>query len=208
MTRAITFPETLRWVLLSGTLGVAMAACGGGEHAPRSADVPAVTPAYNAQTGRLEQLAADRSGDGKIDTWAFMDGVRLQRIEIDRDGDGRPDRWEHYEEVPAADARAAESPVRLVRVEESSGSDGAISRREFYEAGVLQRVEEDTNLTGRASKWEYYSQGALARVDLDLAGRGTPDQRLFYGPTGDVQRVERDADGDGRFEPVATPSAP
>ena len=160
---------------------------------------PAVTPSYNPSTGRLEQLTADRNGDGKVDTWAFMDGVRLERVEIDRDADGRPDRWEHYEESPGDTASGG---VRLTQAEERPVPDGIVTRREFYTAGVLERVEEDTTASGRANKWEFYTSGVLARVELDLAGRGTPDQRLVYGPSGDVERIERDADGDGQFEPV------
>jgi hypothetical protein len=165
-----------------------------------TAVAPAVTPSYNASTGRLEQLTADRNADGKIDTWAFMDGVRLQRIEIDRDADGRPDRWEHYEDAPPG--QDAPGGVRLTTVEERHAPEGIVTRREFYTGGVLERVEEDTSDSGRINKWEFYTGGVLARVELDLAGRGTADQRLLYGPTGEVERVERDPDGDGRFEPA------
>jgi hypothetical protein len=184
--------------LLAGfiALGVACAPAS----TPDNAAASAVTPTYNTATGRLEQLTVDRNGDGKVDTWAFMDGVRLQRIEIDRDADGRPDRWEHYEQAPAGDP--SPGGVRLTHVEERTAPEGIVTRREFYAAGALERVEEDTNESGRTNKWEFYTGGVLARIELDLTGRGTADQRLLYGPSGEVERIERDADGDGQFEPA------
>ena len=192
--------RNLLWIALI----ISVAACGSGTQpeGTGAAAAPAVTPTYNHNTGKLEQLAADRSGDGKVDTWAYMDGVRLQRIEIDRDADGRPDRFEHYEEGPAdAPDTKATGGARLTRVEEGT-ADGTIVRREFYSNGLIERVEEDTELTGRVSKWEFYTSGVLARVDLDLTGRGTPTQRLIYSPSGEVVQVESDPDGDGRFEPA------
>ncbi len=62
-----------------------------------------VTPIYSAKTGKLEELTLDRNGDGRVDTWALMDGVHLRSIQIDRHGTGKPDRWEYYTEgTPAA----------------------------------------------------------------------------------------------------------
>jgi hypothetical protein len=160
-----------------------------------------VTPVYNQQTGRLEQLVSDRNGDGKIDTRAYMDGVRLKHIEIDLDGDERPDRWEFY--APPSSGRAAGVPAvgaMIDRAEEAAGSDGRITRREFYVNGVIERVEEDTDLDGRPDKWEFYEAGALARVDLDLRGQGFADRRLVYRADGSFGHVEEDPDGDGRFQ--------
>jgi hypothetical protein len=174
----------------------------------RSVDRPAAaggaTPIYNERTGALEQLVSDRDGDGKIDTRAFMDGVRLKHIEIDRNGDGAPDRWEFY--TAAAATGAAGQPAAttvLSHIEEAGAFDTRITRREFYRNGALHRVEEDTDLDGRPDKWEIYEAGILARIDLDLVGKGVASQRLVYGPGGNVERVETDPDGDGHFEPVA-----
>jgi hypothetical protein len=79
--------------------------------------------------------------------------------------------------------------------------DWVVTRREFYEDGVLQRAEEDTNADGRMNRWEEHAGGRLVQMDLDLTGRGTPDRRLVYGPGG-TRRIEIDPDGDGVFEPV------
>jgi len=165
------------------------------------------TPIYNKETGRLEQLVSDKDGDGKIDTWAFMDGVRLKHIEIDRNGDGKVDRWEFYVAAPGA-ALQGVTPTSLTvidHVDEANGPDEKITRREFFANGVVRRVEEDTDADGHTDKWEHYETGVLARVELDLHGKGVPTQRLIYAANGSVTRVETDPEGDGVFEPVAVP---
>jgi hypothetical protein len=149
------------------------------------------TPVYNRQTGKLEQLTSDRDGDGKIDTWASMDGTRVTMIETDRNGDGRPDRREYYHPDPAG-AGDAQAQNVIDRAEETNGPDARVTRREFYVHGVLQRVEDDTDADGRVDKWEFYTGGRLERVELDLAGTGAANRRLFYGANGEVIRVEGD----------------
>lgn len=156
-----------------------------------------VSPVYNQETGKLEQLVSDRNGDGKLDTRAFMDGAVLKHIEIDRDNNEQPDRWEYYDKGDKAGA-----PI-IRNADEANGPDNRITRREFYESGVIKRVIDDTNFDGRPDKWETYEGGTLARIDLDLVGRGFASQRLIYNATGDVTRVETDPDGDGVFVPVS-----
>jgi hypothetical protein len=161
------------------------------------------TPVYNKQTGLLEELISDRDGDGKPDTRAFMAGTLVRSVEIDLDGDGQPDRWEYYKAAPAGQA----GPASVIdRAEESGDRDRRITRREFYQDGVLVRIEEDTDRDGRPDKWEYFEGDVLTRVELDLDGRGRPDRRLIYGADGNVVRVEADPDGDGTFEPI--PASP
>lgn len=159
-----------------------------------------VTPVYNQETGKLEQLMSDRDGDGRAETRAFMSGTAVERIEIDRNGDGAPDRWEYYAK-PAVPNQPGATPV-VERIEETNGSDKRITRREFYSRGAIQRVEDDTDGDGRPDKWEWYEAGELARVELDLVGKGYPSQRLVYGAGGNVVRVETDPDGDGHFVTV------
>ena len=159
------------------------------------------TPVYNKATGALEQLQSDRDGDGKIDTRAFMDGVRLKHIEIDRNADGKTDRWEFY----TGSAVGAGAPAVLSHVEEAGAYDTRITRREFYQSGAVVRVEEDIDLDGRMDKWEFFDAGILTRVELDLVGKGYPSQRLIYRRDGNVDRTETDPDGDGKFEPVVVP---
>lgn len=168
-----------------------------------------VTPIYSAKTGKLEELTLDRNGDGRVDTWALMDGVHLRSIQIDRHGTGKPDRWEYYTEgTPAAGSSpsagaAFDRKTVIVRADEANGPDRtAVTRREFYTDGVLTRVEEDTDFDGRVDKWETYTLGVLTRMDLDISGRGRPDRRLIYRPDGSFDHVEADVKGDGHFVPA------
>jgi len=156
-----------------------------------------ILPVYNPQSGRLEQLASDRNGDGKPDTRAFMDGPLVKYIEIDRNGDEVADRVEYY----------LASPNIIDHAEESAAIDRRITRREFYTDGVIRRVVDDVNGDGRPDKWELYDNGTLARVDLDLLGKGFASRRLVYAATGDVIRIETDPEGDGVFAPVAAGAA-
>ncbi len=177
-------------IALAGALLVA-AGCQSQPAAGQSA--VAVQSIYSKETGRLEQMTVDTNADGKADTIASLDGTRLNSIAIDRDHDGRADRWEYY--APAGPGQGAISNpadrwALRIRAEESNRPDGAITRWEFYEHGVIQRVEEDTDLDRRVDKWEFYANAVLARVDLDLAGKGQPDRRLVYSPDGNVDRVE------------------
>jgi hypothetical protein len=170
-----------------------------------------LTPLYNQETGRLEQLTSDRNNDAKIDTWAYMNGGRLERVEIDRDADGNPDRIEFYETRPAGPGERNSDLERAVitRAEESSGSGDQIVvvRREFFEEGVLQRVEEDTNGDGVPNRWETYEGGSLTRMDLDPRGEGFVSRRLHYGRRG-IERIEDDPDGDGVFTPREVAATP
>ena len=157
-----------------------------------------VTPVYNKQTGVLEELVADRKGDGRVDMRARMTGARVNSVEIDRNRDGRPDRWEYYE--AAGGVQKTGAPSVLARAEEANGPDAKVTRWEYYEHGLIRRVEEDTDADGRVDKWEQYDHGSLVQMDLDLAGRGFPDRRLIYRADGSLDRAETDAAGDGRFK--------
>jgi hypothetical protein len=179
-----------------------LGACAGASAPPADDSTKAV---YNQTTGRLEQIVSDRNRDGQPDTWAHMSGTLVERIEIDRNSDGSPDRWEHYAVIPTGTSvrSSADGRTIITHAEEANGPDAAITRREFFESGEVARVEEDTDLNGSVDKWEQYRDGMLVHVALDLQGKGFADRRLVYGPSGNVERVEADPDGDGRFEPVA-----
>ena len=182
------------------------AACG----SPQATERPGseqLQPEYD-EAGKLTRLTYDRNGDGKVDAWGFMDGSRVVRVELDENADGTPDSWEYH----SAGAAPAAPPGRLggmdktvERIERATQFDGRVTRREYFDAGVLARAEEDTDSDGKTDKWETYANGSLATLALDTQGRGTPDRRLVYGADGALLRVEADPDGIGTFRALPQP---
>jgi len=195
-------------------VGVAFAACG---RERAEAKAARITPEYDKATGRLKLLKYDSDGDGKPDTFSYMDGARVVRIEIDKDEDGKVERWEHYdanqklEKVGFSrandgteDAWSYLGPDGLIaRIEISTGRDGKVSRIEHYRQGKLASAEEDTDADGKIDKWETYDGDRLASVAFDTVHRGAPDRKLIYSADG-AARLEVDERGDGHF--VAAPT--
>jgi hypothetical protein len=212
-----------RGELFSGALFVALAVAGCQSSTPGTRGNDRVQPKYD-ETGRLTQLTFDRDGDGRIDTWGFMDGARVVRVEVDENGDGKVDRWEYHTGSKgstdskgstgsqagsagsgAAGTKSAEPGVdqTVERIERATRHDGIVSRREYFDSGQLTRVEEDTDGNGKIDKWETYTEGALAVTALDTKGRGTPDRRLIYQLDGTLNRIEVDPSGSGTFQPLS-----
>jgi hypothetical protein len=107
----------------------AFTACG---EAPNAPAADRVRPEYD-KSGKLARLEYDRTGDGKVDTWGYMDGSRVVRVEIDEDGDGKVDRWEYHRPgTSRADPSGAPSdrPDKTVeRIERATRRDGRVNRR-------------------------------------------------------------------------------
>lgn len=183
----------------------------------RSRESAAIAPVYDKVTGKLQLLKYDSNGDGKVDTWSYMDGTRVLRIEIDKDEDGKLDRWEYYDADQKLtktgtsrandgkeDAWSYTGPDGMIaRIDVSTRRDGKITRTEYYEKNVLVRAEEDNDEDGKVDKWETYDDGRLAAVAFDTVHRGTPDRRLIYGADGSA-RLEVDANGTGQFVALKT----
>ncbi len=186
--------------------------CGGPASVAKTVD-----PVYDKATGRLQLLKYDANGNGRPDTFSYMEGARVLRIEIDKDEDGKIDRWEYY----GADAKLervgfsakndghedgwsfAGPDGAVSRVELSTRRDGTVTRTEFYDKAAIARAEEDTDFDGAVDKWETYAAGGrMASVAFDTVHRGTPDRRLLYDEDGSV-RAEEDPDGSAQWQPVA-----
>jgi hypothetical protein len=180
-----------------------------------------ITPVYDPKTGKLQLLKYDSDGDGKVDTWSYMDGARVVRIEIDKDEDGKIDRWESYgpdqklEKIGVSRSNNGRPEAwtyfdangSTLRVEISTRDDGKITRIEHYEHNRLASAEEDVDADGKNDKWETYDGDRLASVAFDTQHRGTPDRRLTYGVDGSA-RLEIDQRGDGHFVPAEEGPAP
>lgn len=179
-----------------------------------------ITPEYDENTGKLRLLKYDSNGNGKIDTWSYMDGARVIRIEIDSDEDGKIDRWEYYdaeqhlEKVGLSragdgkeDAWSFTGPDgSLDHIDVSTRRDGKVNRIERYQQNRLATAEEDDDGDGAIDKWETYDGDRLASVAFDTQHRGTPDRRLVYSADG-AARMEFDVKGDGRFVAASPQSA-
>ena len=172
-----------------------MCGCAG----PRAVAPERLQPEYDQKTGKLRLLKYDSKGDGKIDTWSYMDGPRIVRIEIDKNGDGKIDRWEYYrddrtlEKVGFSRANDGKEDAwsfagpdgAVVRIDVSTRRNGRVDRIEHYEHDALVQAEEDTDGDGAIDKWETYEQSRLASVSYDTTRhRGAPDRRMVYAADG------------------------
>jgi hypothetical protein len=201
-------PVTFFW-LVAG-VACSTAACGSAS-TTAAATKRDVKSEYD-ERGRLTRLTYDRNGDGKIDTWGYMDGSRVVRVEVDENGDGQVDRWEYHTDAPGVSRSMGKPPVgapmnadgdvTLERIDRATKFDGRITRHEYFEHGVLARIEEDTNGDGKIDKWETYSAGTLASMSIDTTSRGTADRRLIYMPDGTLSRIESDPTGTGAWKPL------
>ena len=212
--------KTMRRIVSLGLLALALysAACDRtGDEARKR-----IVPEYDKATGRLQLLKYDSNGDGKVDTWSYMDGPRIVRIEIDKDGDGTVDRWEYYtpdqkiEKIGFSRANDGKEDAwsyagpdgSVVRIDVSAKRDGKVTRIERYEQNHLVAAEEDTDGDGSIDKWETYDGARLASVAFDTEHRGRAGRRLVYLADGSA-RVEVDAHGDGHFVAASgQPSTP
>jgi len=195
-TSSLRFRIRAAGCLAVALISVAPSACQ--DTAARKEAQKRIMPTYDKSTGRLTRLDYDANGNGKHDTWTFMDGARLIRLEADENEDGKVDRWEYYPATTGA-ASLQQPPERIER---ATRLDGQISRREFFEGALMVRVEEDTDGNGATDKWETYTDQGLAVLALDTQGRGKPDRRLVYRPDGSLDRIEVDPSGSGQFQPV------
>jgi len=178
---------------------VGTAACRG--TAPKAGAADRIRPTYDKTSGRLARLEYDSNGDGKVDTWGYMDGMRVVRVEVDEDGDGKIDRWEFHKDIPGAPAGGSVDRT-LEHIERATRHDGKVSRWEYFENGQLARIEEDTDGDGRVDKWEQYTAGTLTVMALDTSHCGRPDRRLIYRADGSLDHIETDRNGSGTFTAI------
>jgi hypothetical protein len=183
---------------LAGLAGLCLGLGACRQGTSRAAAAERIHAAYDQTSGRLKRLEYDANGDGKIDTWGYMDGMRVVRVEVDEDGDGKVDRWEFHK---AAAGGVAPGGVdrSIERIERATRHDGRVSRWEYFENGLLTRVEEDADGDGRVDKWEQYTAGTLTTMSLDTQHTGKPDRRLVYAPDGSLDHIEVDPIGSGHF---------
>jgi antitoxin component YwqK of YwqJK toxin-antitoxin module len=176
-----------RFACVCAALSVGLVAAGCGSATTTEAAAKNDVKSEYDQSGRLTRLTYDRNGDGKIDTWGYMDGARVVRVEVDEDGDGKVDRWEYHKDPS--------SPAEAGRHESSGGStDSAGSHGSNNSAGskgstttdasggdvTLERIDKATKHDGKISRREYFDNGFLTRVEEDTDGDGKIDKWETY----------------------------
>ena len=192
------------------SLGAFAAACGSATSTEAAAKKD-VKSEYG-ESGRLTRLTYDRNGDGKIDTWGYMDGARVVRVEVDENGDGKIDRWEYHSDPKGSAGSTGSSGSDRTKPDggpdASSGSTRYEIRRHGVAPGILRERRPDACRRRHRRRREDRQMGNLHRtaaspcMALDTKGRGTPDRRLIYRADGSFDRIETDPNGTGTWHPL------
>jgi hypothetical protein len=141
--------------------------------------------------GHLLRVVSDRNGDGQAEmVTIFSPGGSAIRAQIDTDGDGVVDRWEYY----GPDGRVA-------KVGSSRRSPGKPDTWSYPDGfGGVGRREYDDDGDGIAERAEDLLDGVVVAEELDTDGDGRRDRRLVRGPSGAIERIETDPDGEGHWQ--------
>lgn len=154
--------------------------------APPAAD-SRIAPEYT--DGRLTRLVFDRDGNGKPDTWGYMDGARVVRVEIDENGDGIVDRWEYHRGAGAGETSATAPEAR-----DGSGPAGQRARSGSAQLAAevlgsaqpgastqnVERIERATRHDGKITRTEFFEGGLLSRIEEDTDADGVVDKWETY----------------------------
>lgn len=147
--------------------------------------------------GRLERVAYDPNGDGRVDLVTFFgtNGAPVS-AQIDSNKDGIVDRWEYY----GPDGRLA----KLGTSRRKPGTPDLWSYPDGF--GGVSRREYDDDGDGRPERAESLLDGVVVAEEFDTSGSGRWDRRVVRGPDGSVARIDSDPDGQGHWQhSVAVP---
>lgn len=164
----------LRWWMVMVGFGAVLAACGGDESKADQLGVGG------------EQSVLKRHDDG---TWTQ---------EFDVDGDGRVDVTKVLEEYPDPEDPSV-TKTRLVKKLVDVNYDGKVDfTRNYNSEGVVVTEEVDLNLDGVADVVNYLDNKRVVKKEIIDAERNVTETR-YYGD-GEIQRVERDENKDGKID--------
>jgi len=140
---------------------------------------------------------ADMNGDGKPDLFRYFaeggteDQKKLVRLEVDLNFDGRVDKINTYNPETG----------KLTKVELNWDFDKAFDMVEFYDAdGNLESEEIDRDFNGAFDVLKKYKGGLLYSRQIDTNADGKWDLWEYFTKKGDVYRLGKDQDGDGKPE--------
>lgn len=140
---------------------------------------------------------ADMNGDGRSDLARYYatgkddSQKKLLRLEVDLNFDGRNDKINHYNPETG----------KLVKVELNWDFDQNVDMVDLYDAdGNLETQEIDRDFNGKIDVLKRYKGALLYSRQIDTDGNGTWDLWEYFTKKGDVYRLGRDQDGDGKPE--------
>lgn len=140
---------------------------------------------------------ADMNGDGKPDLSRYFaagadeDQKKLVRLEVDLNFDGRVDKINSYNSETG----------KLAKVELNWDFDKAFDMVEIYDAeGNLETEEIDRDFNGAFDVLKKYKSGLLYSRQIDTNADSKWDLWEYFTKKGDVYRIGKDQDGDGKPE--------
>ncbi len=140
----------------------------------------------------------DTNNDGRTDAWHHLESIegtiKVTLKEYDLNHDGKIDVIRAFNENGA-----------IVRDELDFDFDGKIDQWTYYENGIISRVELDYTFDGKPEVFKYFQEGVLVRVERDLNNDGNIDHIEHYNAQGEIESVQSDDNGDGRFETAVDP---
>ncbi len=84
--------------------------------------------------------------------------------------------------------------------EADTNYDGKIDVWLTLSKGRVVEEKLDTNFDGNPDEWKYYSNGRITRAKRDTNNDSKPDVWEMYSPTGSLERIGVDVDGDERVD--------
>ena len=104
-------------------------------------------------------------------------------------------------EPPRAEYDAETGRVRRISFDfNRNGHNDAVS---IMDGTHIDHIELDFDEDGKVDRWDFYRGGpSLQYVGLSRLKDGVMDSRAFYGPAGELLRIEVSTRGDGRFNRV------
>ena len=92
---------------------------------------------------------------------------------------------------------------RLKRLEYDANRNGRNDAVSIMDGTRIHRIELDLDENGKVDRWDFYREDrTLEKVGLSRLNDGVMDSKAYYGPTGDLVRIEVSTRRDGRFDRV------
>ncbi len=151
----------------------------------------------DADTDADTDRIADRIAEEQADTTG--DGLLDTRI-VYREG-RKHEQFEDRNADGQPDARYRFDPEELIVFEAlDADADGRFESEADFSEGVIQQRRVDSTGLGRPDRVEFYRGGNLQRVERDNNQDGRVEAWVFYDEGGQLARREEDTDADGRVD--------